>query len=86
MNKPFFKKVVPYLEEGGTCSSICSQRSSKYVDVAKSLYNQRKKMKRNLRRAFARPLIARARTPPPPPPPTHTHSARVYSLLALQIT
>lgn len=78
MNKPFFKKVVPYLEEGGTCSSICSQRSSKYVDVAKSLYNQRKKMKRNLRRAFVRPLIARARTHTPTSPPTHTHTMRAF--------
>lgn len=44
------------------------------MDVAKSLYNQRKKMKRNLRRAFARPLIARARTHTTTPTHSHTHA------------
>lgn len=74
MNKPFFKKLFHTLKrEELVHRSVPRDHQSMWM-LQNHCIIKEKKMKRNLRRAFARPLIARARTPPPP----HTHTVRAF--------
>lgn len=84
MNKPFFKKLFHTLKrEELVYRSVPRDHQSLWM-LQNHCIIKEKKMKRNLRRAFARPLIARARTHTHTHPhthtPTHTHTqcARLF--------
>lgn len=78
MNKPFFKKLL-YTFKELVQRSVTRDHQSMWM-LQNHCIIKEKKMKRNLRRAFARPLIARARTHTHPPPHTHTHAhARTHT-------